>query len=118
MLVQPLVSFVNFTIPRKPRYVQVRKKLLPGNFAVERNFILFVDEKGAWAVSRKCTHLGCRVHYLEERQIIECPCHQSRFSPKGIRLSGPAKKNLPTFPVETLSNDDGDASSQGYIVTL
>ncbi len=119
-LVYPFYRFIDFTTQSQPRYVKIQKRLQPGQFATEREFILFVDADTSWAVSRKCTHLGCRVHYLEQTKTIECPCHQSRFSQKGIRLSGPAKKNLPIFPVEELSGTDtgNDRENVGYIVTL
>ncbi len=118
LLIHPLARFINFTTRSRPRYVEIRKPLRAGEFAVAREFILFVDENGPWAVSRKCTHLGCRVNYLEEQTVIECPCHQSRFTPRGIRLSGPARKNLPIFPVEKLSGKGDDQAAAGYLVTL
>ena len=115
-LFYPLLQFSGFTIKPKPRYVTVNKPLAPGSSHTDHDFILFIDEDGPVAVSRKCTHLGCRVSFRQELAIIECPCHQSRFSIKGTRLSGPAQKDLATFSVKTLEDETGKTT--GYIVTI
>jgi len=115
-LVHPLLRFLGFTVRPKPRYVTVPAPLPLSGYHAERDFLLFAKGSSVHAVSRTCTHLGCRVNYLEDRQIIECPCHQSRFSPAGKRLAGPAKRDLPVYPVEIKKNGDGTIS--GYVVTL
>ena len=116
VLLYPLLKFTRFTIKPKPRYVTIKAPLPLSGYHAERDFILFADGQSAHAVSRTCTHLGCRIHYLEDKQFIECPCHQSRFTTEGMRLSGPAEKNLPTYPVE-ISKDDNGATT-GYVVEL
>jgi len=115
-LLYPLLRFIGFTIKPKPRYIKVAAPLPASGFHAERDFILFAGQKKPWAISRTCTHLGCRVNFMEDKQIIECPCHQSRFSTEGILISGPAKKNLPTFTVATQKDEAGKIT--GYVVTL
>ena len=88
-----------------------------GNFQNDRfinrdEFIIFTADNDIWAVSRTCTHLGCRLNFKEEEDILECPCHQSRFTPEGIVLHGPAKAPLKRYAVEPL--DD----SSTYLVTI
>lgn len=114
VLCYPLLRFVGFTVPKKPRLVRVEKLMNPGDVYLDPEFALFRDDKQAWAVSRTCTHLGCRLNYSEKEHQLICPCHQSRFTPKGERVEGPATKNLPLFPVEKLS----DPQKSGYIVSL
>jgi len=115
-LVIPLLRFTGFTVKPKPRYVIVNRKLTPGMSYTGHDFILFIFDSGPLAVSRRCTHLGCRVLFRKELDLIECPCHQSRFSPHGKRLSGPAQRDLPTFPVRTLEDESGTIT--GYEVKL
>lgn len=108
----PILRFVGFKVPTEPRLVEIKNTLTSGNFFMGPDFILFEGEQGPWAVSRKCTHLGCKLNYLEKEGFLECPCHQSRFSPKGEVMHGPAKRALPRFKVEKIDN------AGGYIVTI
>lgn len=108
----PLIRFLGFSIPRKPRVIEVSSSLQGDGFHLGSDYILFDNGETTWALSRRCTHLGCTINYYEKDGILECPCHQSRFSTKGIVLHGPAKKNLPLYKVEKLKNDGG------YIVTI
>ena len=116
LLCWPLFRFLGFTVKPKPRFVTVTAPLPASGFHAEKDFILFVNNSAATAISRTCTHLGCRVNFLEDKQLIECPCHQSRFSMQGVLISGPAKKDLPTYPVETRTDEKGKVT--GYVVTL
>ena len=116
VLATPLLRFAGFTVKPRPRYVTVSKKLAAGSVHTDHDFLLFVSATGARAVSRRCTHLGCRVNFRKELSLIECPCHQSQFNPEGMRLAGPAKKNLASYPVRTLKDDLGRIT--GYEVTL
>ena len=111
-LLYPLYRFIGFRLPRKPQRIEIAKPILPGQFRLFPNFVLFAREDRVWAVSRKCTHLGCTLHYVEKDDLLECPCHQSRFTSDGRLLNGPAKSPLTTYPVE--KRDDPPF----YIVTL
>jgi cytochrome b6-f complex iron-sulfur subunit len=108
----PIIRFLGFNVPRKPRIIDLPKPLAAGDFYLAPDFILFDDGINAWAVSRRCTHLGCTVNYHEKDKLIECPCHQSRFTATGKVLHGPATKNLARYKVEK-KIDNG-----GYIVTI
>ncbi|MEN8257653.1 MAG: Rieske 2Fe-2S domain-containing protein [Thermodesulfobacteriota bacterium] len=112
ILCYPALRFVRFNVPAKPRFIKVEKKLLIGDVHLDPEFALFVAEKEAWAISRTCTHLGCRLNFSEKDKQLICPCHQSKFSPHGKRLAGPAQKDLAQFKVEALGE------GKGYIVTV
>jgi Rieske Fe-S protein len=111
-LCYPLVRFVHFNVPKKPRFIKVEKRLLVGDVHLDPEFALFVTAEKVWAVSRTCTHLGCRLNFTEEEKQLICPCHQSKFSPQGKRLAGPAQKDLPVYKVEALGE------GKGYMVTV
>jgi cytochrome b6-f complex iron-sulfur subunit len=52
---------------------------------------------GFYAVSAVCTHLGCITQWKPEDNLIECPCHGSRFTREGTKVAGPAPRPLPHF---------------------
>jgi cytochrome b6-f complex iron-sulfur subunit len=55
---------------------------------------------GAFAAfSAVCTHLGCIVKWVTEKQEFLCPCHGGRFSTEGTVLGGPPPKPLESLPV-------------------
>lgn len=97
----PILQFVGFKIPKKPNYISINKPVPPSGFLVTTGFILFDRDNKYWALSRTCTHLGCKLNYHEDRDILECPCHQSRFNVEtGEVVQGPAQKSLIFLPVE------------------
>ncbi|MBM9510879.1 ubiquinol-cytochrome c reductase iron-sulfur subunit [Desulfogranum marinum] len=115
-LLYPLLKYTRFRVKPKPRYVTVNGPLPLSGYHAERDFILFADSENAVAVSRTCTHLGCRVNFLEDQDAIECPCHQSRFTRQGKRITGPAEKDLPSYAVE-IKKDAAGVTTQ-YVVEL
>lgn len=117
LFLYPLFKFTGFKVPPKPRLVEVPAPLPLSGVHTAHDFILFAASDGeAHAVSRVCTHLGCRINYQQDKGYIECPCHQSRFTPEGQRIAGPAQKNLPRFNV-TLKKD-ADDKTIAYVVQL
>jgi cytochrome b6-f complex iron-sulfur subunit len=56
------------------------------------------------AFSAICTHLGCIIKWVPEKEEFLCPCHGGRFSGDGAVLGGPPPKPLQPIPV-TLSGD-------------
>lgn len=111
-ILYPIIRFLGYSIPRKPRLVEVHNALTSGWFHLGADYILFDNGDKSWALSRKCTHLGCTINFHEKDALLECPCHHSRFSTEGLVLHGPAEKPLPRYKVEKLKNN------AGYIVTI
>lgn len=60
------------------------------------DYVVTQPEKGTYkAFSKICTHQGCPVSTITNREIV-CPCHNSHFSiVDGSVVSGPAPKPLP-----------------------
>ena len=63
------------------------------------------DEKGIYAMSAICTHLGCRVFWMESENGYHCPCHGAKFDRAGINIAGPAPRPLPRLEIS--KNKDG-----------
>jgi glycine/D-amino acid oxidase-like deaminating enzyme/nitrite reductase/ring-hydroxylating ferredoxin subunit len=71
----------------------------PGTGAVVRvsgeQKAIYRDDAGEiHAVSARCTHLGCIVHFNDAETAWECPCHGSRFGTDGSVIQGPANRPL------------------------
>ncbi len=58
-----------------------------------------LDDGAFLAISRKCTHLGCAVPWVDERKQFECPCHASIFDRTGMVLKSPAPRALDLFSI-------------------
>lgn len=112
----PLFRFTGHRIPPKPRLVEVPAPLPLSGVHTDHDFLLFATPEGVTAVSRICTHLGCRISYQEDKGYIECPCHHSRFTPEGKRIAGPAEKNLPQYEVTLKQDAEGRVSA--FVVHL
>ena len=57
---------------------------------------------GVVAYSAICPHTGCEVvNWSADRQILECPCHNSQYDPKaGARvIAGPSPRSLAALPL-------------------
>jgi nitrite reductase/ring-hydroxylating ferredoxin subunit len=87
------------------------RTMLPESLALNQPFLppgrsvaLFRSEKGVYAVSIICTHLGCIVKPADGG--FDCPCHGSKFDADGSVLRGPAPKALPRLAVTRLSDTE------------
>jgi cytochrome b6-f complex iron-sulfur subunit len=65
--------------------------------------VLAHTETGFTALSLICTHLGCTLE--QKTDGFSCPCHGSRFGPKGNVVHGPATKHLVSLQVH--QNEQG-----------
>ena len=66
----------------------------------------FTEDGRDYAVmSNICTHLACRVRWIEERQEFFCPCHNGVYDKAGNVLAGPPPRPLDRYEVK-IENDD------------
>jgi menaquinol-cytochrome c reductase iron-sulfur subunit len=49
------------------------------------------------AMSNICTHLGCRIRWIADRQEFFCPCHNGVFDKDGKVLAGPPPRPLDRY---------------------
>jgi cytochrome b6-f complex iron-sulfur subunit len=60
------------------------------------------------ALSDVCPHLGCKVHWEEEKREFLCPCHGGVFAKDGKALAGPPadeKKDLTKFVLKQVGDN-------------
>ena len=75
-------------------------EIRPGTGAVmgegKERIAVYKDESGqVHKCSAVCTHLYCIVDWNDAEKTWDCPCHGSRFDPRGKVLNGPAIMPLP-----------------------
>ena len=97
----------------------------------ENSVTYFADQKvylvrtvnGFFAMSAVCTHLGCITQWHPEANLVECPCHGSRYKRNGTVVHGPAPRALPHFslrlmPDGTLMVDKLDIVKQSQVLKV
>src|SRR5512143_746355 len=52
-------------------------------------YVVTEDGRNYHALSNICTHLGCRVRWIAEREQFVSPCHNGVFDKHGFVVSGP-----------------------------
>lgn len=57
-------------------------------------FVLTKNGQDFIVMSNVCTHLGCRVRWIEEQDGFFCPCHNATFSRDGQVTGGPPPRPL------------------------
>ncbi len=60
----------------------------------EQRLYVLRTERGFFAMSAVCTHLGCITRHGTASEGISCPCHGSRFDLEGRVTDGPAPRPL------------------------
>ena len=93
--------------PTRKIYITTTDKILPGNsfkFTDLKGGRITVTNTGSEfiALSTKCTHLGCQVHWKKDQKTFYCPCHDGYFNSKGEVLKGPPPAPLDTYKVEVV----------------
>lgn len=67
----------------------------------ELSFYVLTDNGREFvAMSNVCTHLGCRVRWVENQEQFFCPCHNAVFDKQGEVVAGPPPKPLDRFEVK------------------
>ena len=77
-------------------------KFIPNSvtaFVRGRFYLARLEDGGFLALSRKCTHLGCTLPWVEKENKFVCPCHASAFDITGDVVSAPAPRALDIYAV-------------------
>jgi cytochrome b6-f complex iron-sulfur subunit len=76
------------------------------SFILEQQVYIVRMPEGFYAVSAVCTHLGCITQWKPEDNLIECPCHGSKFKQDGEKVEGPAPRPLPHLSITLTADGD------------
>jgi Rieske Fe-S protein len=68
-------------------------------------YVLTENGRDYIVMSNICTHLGCRIRWIAEKDQFFCPCHNGIFSKNGDVVSGPPPKPLNRFEVKVENNE-------------
>ena len=60
-------------------------------------YVLTEDGQNYVVMSNICTHLGCRVRWIAEKEGFFCPCHNGTFAKDGSVTGGPPPRPLDRF---------------------
>lgn len=69
-------------------------------FLRDQQVFIVRTTNGFFAVSAICTHLGCITEWKPDDNLIECPCHGSKYTREGTKVAGPAPRSLPHFNIQ------------------
>ena len=70
-------------------------------------FVLRKSDTEFFALSNKCTHLGCHVNWNSDRNEYICPCHDGLFDIHGKVLGGPPPRPLDSYSGDQIKVEDG-----------
>jgi Rieske Fe-S protein len=85
----------------EPTPVAIRVTREDGYSQVIERQVVFLVKTGATSVtalSSTCTHLGCRVSWNADEQVLKCPCHGGVFDRSGAVKAGPPPQPLARLP--------------------
>ena len=62
----------------------------------------YAAQPGVTAIYKVCVHLGCLYKWVPTNDRFECPCHGSKYLLNGVRIDGPARRNLDTLIMQVV----------------
>lgn len=65
----------------------------------KHKFFVVRERAKIYALSARCTHLGCTINWFDDMRIFKCPCHGSEYRSNGINFAGPAPRMLDRFSI-------------------
>lgn len=63
-------------------------------------YVLTENSRDYIAMSNICTHLSCRVRWIDEQGQFFCPCHNAIFDKEGEVVAGPPPRPLDRYEVK------------------
>ncbi len=94
------VSKVTLGVPTLFKTTIERKTGWIVNEEEQSVYVLTENGREFIAMSNVCTHLGCRVRWIEDREEFFCPCHNGVFDKQGSVVDGPPPRPLERYQVK------------------
>lgn len=98
--VGPVADFNSLTAPIQ-RSVSVSQ--IDGWRKIVSDKIVYVAKSASGnleVLSAVCPHLGCSVQWRGSKGEFECPCHGASFQPDGVKIGGPAPRNMDSLETQ------------------
>jgi cytochrome b6-f complex iron-sulfur subunit len=64
-----------------------------------QRFFVVRERDRVYALSARCTHLGCTINWFGDLRVFKCPCHGSEYHSNGVNFAGPAPRPLDRFRI-------------------
>lgn len=93
----PLGSASSIEPGAGPTLKKARVERRSGYLVEEQELSVFVETDDGvqfTILSNVCTHLGCRVRWVDDQDQFFCPCHGAVFAEDGAVVSGPPPRPL------------------------
>ncbi len=68
--------------------------LIDETWKSKQRFFVVRERQRLYAISARCTHLGCTINWFGDLRAFKCPCHGSQFHSNGANFAGPAPRHL------------------------
>ncbi len=94
------VSKVALGVPTLFKVTLERKTGWIVNEEEQSIYVLTENGRDFIAMSNVCTHLGCRVRWIDDREEFFCPCHNGVFDKTGGVVDGPPPRPLDRYEVK------------------
>jgi Rieske Fe-S protein len=69
-------------------------KPVPFEYGDDEVFAVRLAGEKVLVMSAACPHVACKLHWDEKIKEFACPCHASFFTLEGVKISGPAVRNM------------------------
>jgi Rieske Fe-S protein len=79
---------------------------VPATEEAKRAGAVFETPAGEMALDARsaiCPHLGCAVSFDAGAKNYLCPCHDSRFTVEGTKMTGPSQRGLDQLPLKIVN---------------
>ena len=91
----PLGKFLFFSDNPDKKIVLPLKNINDGITYIQKSQIFIYKKENKLDIyDAHCTHMGCILNFNQAKQQFNCPCHKSRFDIDGVKLRGPANRDL------------------------